>query len=353
MSKTRLDWLELPSYSANPTDTDAGYRGLAAVGTSIKFWNGTSWVTLEEGTQGDFVAVVVTPTAATTAIDVVGVALTTGKGLDMSDLNALTSGIGVHVASSATAITGAGRLVYVNHTGATSTSGILSEFASAANDETVILKVTASAANALGTAFEVSSATTTGNAIKVTANSLTSGKALSVTASSASTDGGTSFETALFSTTMTGAAGVGGRVRAYMTTNVALGAWSNAFKGEVTYGASGSTSGLGSSILAEMTLSAGTSAGNYALVEGELNLASGALTGTATSLIYLSVNGADAATFSTTNGFIMNLQGLTAGASNVFRTGLTAATINAATTAALQIKVGSTTYFIPLATATA
>jgi hypothetical protein len=50
-----------------------------------------------------------------------------------------------------------------------------------------------------------------------------------------------------------------------MTTNVALGSWSNALKGEVTYGASGSTTGLGSSILAEMTLAAGTTTGTYAV----------------------------------------------------------------------------------------
>ena len=131
-----------------------------------------------------------------------------------------------------------------------------------------------------------------------------------------------------------------------------MGSWSNAFKGEVTYGASGKTTGLGSAILAEMTLSAGTVDGNYAPLEIELNLGSGASTGTATSLIYGSVNGAGAGTFGT-SGFILNLAGLTAGASNTFRTGLTAATINAATTAALRIKVGATTYFIPLATATA
>ena len=170
------------------------------------------------------------------------------------------------------------------------------------------------------------------------------------TLSSASTSGSTSVENTLFSTTMTGVGGVGGRVRAYMTTNVALGSWSNAFKGEVTYGASGRTSGLGSAVLAEMTLSAGTSSGTYAPLELELNLGTGALTGTATSLMYASVNGADAATFST-NGFIMTLAGLTAGASNVFATGLTGATVVGNMTAAIRIKVGSTTYFIPLATA--
>lgn len=193
---------------------------------------------------------------------------------------------------------------------------------------------------------------TTGNGLTISATGLTTGKALSLTTSSSSTNGSTSVEPILMSNTMTGAGGVGGRARFYMTTNVALGAWSNALKGEVTYGASGSTSGLGSSILAEMTLSAGTSSGTYAPLELELNLGTGASTGTQTSLLYGSVNGADASTFDT-NGFIMSLNGLSAGASNAFRTGLTAATINAATTAALRINVGGTTYYIPLATATA
>lgn len=53
------------------------------------------------------------------------------------------------------------------------------------------------------------------------------------------------------------------------------------------------------------------------------------------------------------NGFVLDIAGLNAGAAHAFRTGLTAATINAATTAALRIKVGATTYFIPIATATA
>jgi hypothetical protein len=150
---------------------------------------------------------------------------------------------------------------------------------------------------------------------------------------------------------MTGAGGVGGRAKFQMTTNVVLGSWSNALKAEVVYGASGRTAGLGSAMVAEMTLSAGTSAGTYALYEGELNLGTGALTGTLTSLYHASVNGADAGTFDDL-GYILNLQGLTAGAAHVFRTGLTAATINAATTAALKIRVGSTDYFIPLATAT-
>lgn len=164
-----------------------------------------------------------------------------------------------------------------------------------------------------------------------------------ITTTSASTDGGTSVEPLLVSTTMTGAGGVGGRARFFLTTNVALGSWSNALKGEVTYGAAGKTTGLGSAILAEMTLSAGTDAGTYAPIEIELNLGTGALTGTATSLIYMSVNGADAATFDA-NGTAFSLQGLTAGDGDCFQTGNTLAN----PVATLKINVGGTLYYLPL-----
>lgn len=167
-------------------------------------------------------------------------------------------------------------------------------------------------------------------------------KQIEVHTTNSATSGSTSFEPFLFSTTLTGAGQVGGRVRAFMTTNVALGGWSNAFKAEVTYGASGSTSGLGSALLAEMTLSAGTTSGNYAPLEIELNVGSGASLGTKTTLQYMSVNGADASTFDT-GGYIMNVQGLTVASGKAFQ-------VNTATAAthALRILVGATDYFIML-----
>jgi hypothetical protein len=48
---------------------------------------------------------------------------------------------------------------------------------------------------------------------------------------------------------------------------------------------------------------------------------------------------------------LLDLQGWTAGAAHMFATGLTANTVNAACTAALKIRVGATTYYIPVATA--
>ena len=54
-----------------------------------------------------------------------------------------------------------------------------------------------------------------------------------------------------------------------------------------------------------------------------------------------------------TDAFLLSIQGFTAGATSLFATGLTASTVYGNLTASLKIKVGSTTYYIPLATAIA
>jgi hypothetical protein len=194
-------------------------------------------------------------------------------------------------------------------------------------------------------------------ALDVTAGTSAASKALVLDANeelnwaytSASTSGSTSVEPLNLDTTLTGIGGVGGRAKFTLTTNVALGSWSNALKAEVTYGASGRTTGLGSAFVAEMTLSAGTSAGNYAPMEVELNLGSGALTGTATSLMYFSVNGADAATFDT-NGYLFNIQGLTGSEDKIFDNAAEITNVNEIT-GGLRIKIGTADYYILLATA--
>ena len=116
---------------------------------------------------------------------------------------------------------------------------------------------------------------------------------------------------------MTGAGGVGGRAKFYMTTNVALGGWSNALKSHAVYGANGSTTGLGSSFCAEMDLSAGTSSGTYAPLEIELNLGKGASTGTATSFIHCSTQGDGVAAMDGA-GFFFTISGVSSGATNLW-----------------------------------
>ena len=162
-----------------------------------------------------------------------------------------------------------------------------------------------------------------------------------ITTTNTATSG--TYQPLVVDTTMSGAGADGGRAKFAMSTNVALGSFSNALKAEVTYGASGRTTGLGSAFVAELSLSAGTSSGTYAPLELELNCASGASTGTTTSLIYASVNGTGAGSVDT-NGVFMNIQGLTAGAGKMLVAGTTLGTAYGG----LRVRIGATNYWIPL-----
>jgi len=197
---------------------------------------------------------------------------------------------------------------------------------------------------AIGVAYadpEFQSVSVTGDASLSGTVNITSGD-VNITTSSASTSGSSSVEPLLVSTTMTGAGGVGGRAKFLTTIDAALGGWSNAVKGEVVYGTSGRTTGLGSAVLAEMTLSAGTSAGTYAPLELELNVPSGASTGTLTSFIYASQQGTSVATMDT-NGRFINLVGVTAGAGKMWKTGTTLGTA----AGGLRCRIAGTDYWLP------
>lgn len=122
---------------------------------------------------------------------------------------------------------------------------------------------------------------------------------------SGSTDGANSVRSLYSKTTMTGAGGVGGRAEFHLYTDVALGGWSNAGKFFTEYGANGKTTGLGSSLCAEMQLSAGTTSGTYAPIEAEILSPAGCSTGSGTSFIY--VNGTDASGLLNDNGCLFQL----------------------------------------------
>jgi hypothetical protein len=159
----------------------------------------------------------------------------------------------------------------------------------------------------------------------------------------ASTAASANVESVVVSTTMSGAGSVGGRAKFLTTINAVMGSYTNALKGEVVYGAAGRTTGLGSAVLAEMTLSAGTTSGNYAPLELELNAPTGAKTGTVTSFIHASTQGAAVAEVDT-NGVFFNLQGLTAGAGKMLVAGATLGTAYGG----LRVRVGATNYWVPL-----
>ena len=161
-----------------------------------------------------------------------------------------------------------------------------------------------------------------------------------ITTTNTATSG--TYQPLVVSTTMSGAGADGGRSKFDMTTNVALGSFSNALKAEVTYGATGRTTGLGSAFVAEMTLSAGTSSGTYAPLELELNMPTGASTGTLTSFIHASMQGAAVATMDT-NGRFLNIVGVTAGAGKMWKTGTTLGTA----AGALRCRIAGTDYWLP------
>ena len=167
--------------------------------------------------------------------------------------------------------------------------------------------------------------------------------------------GSTTFNVSTTEVTMTGAGGVGGRTLFQLNADAALGSFTNALKAEVVYGASGSTSGLGSAFVAEMTLSAGTSAGTYAPVEIELNAATGDSTGTLTSLIHASVNGTGADSVVNANAVLVNLVGMTAGSAGdtdmVTAPGGNFAATDLTSGIGIKVKVGASFFYIPLVAA--
>lgn len=155
--------------------------------------------------------------------------------------------------------------------------------------------------------------------------------------------GTATFNVSTTEVTMTGAGGVGGRTLFQLNADAALGSFTNALKANVVYGATGSTSGLGSAFVAELTLSAGTSAGTYAPIEIELNAPASASTGTMTSFIYASTQGANVAAVDD-NAVFFNLQGVTAGAGHMVVAGTTLGTAYGG----LRVRVGNTNYWVPL-----
>jgi hypothetical protein len=164
-----------------------------------------------------------------------------------------------------------------------------------------------------------------------------------ITAITDTSTGSSTFNASTTEVTMSGAGGVGGRSLFQLNANAALGSFTNALKANVVYGATGSTSGLGSAFVAELTLSAGTTTGTYAPLEIELNAPASSSTGTRTSFIYASTQGANVAAVDT-NGVFFNLQGLTAGAGKMLVAGTTLGTAYGG----LRVRVGNANYWVPL-----
>ncbi len=151
--------------------------------------------------------------------------------------------------------------------------------------------------------------------------------------------------------TRTGAGATGWAIKGGLNTNVALGSYANGVYGILNFtGSGGKVTGLGAGIASEIVMSSGCTAGTYAALELELGMPTGAVSANSgTSFIYAQVYGADIATFDT-SGYLLNLQGVTAGTSKMFmNVGTTTALADFVT--GLRIKIGTTDYVIPLITA--
>ncbi len=147
-------------------------------------------------------------------------------------------------------------------------------------------------------------------------------------------------------TIMTGVGATGARAKFQVKTNVVLGGWANALKGIMDFQTNGAVSGLGSAVVAELTLPGSSPAGgNYAPLEVELNVPASAGLGTKTSFIHLSAQGTDVSTFQT-SGYLMSINGVATQTGGVFEE----VTVTAAQVfdAVLKISVDGVNYFIGL-----
>jgi len=161
----------------------------------------------------------------------------------------------------------------------------------------------------------------------------------------ASTNTGTSFQPVLINTIMTGAGQVGGRVRINMESNVALGAWANAFKASVDWKTSGSVSGLGSVICAEMVMQGAAmhaAPGQYGVLELELVCPTSWSGNNVVSLIYAEASGATKANFDT-YGYLFTLAGVSVASGKIFQ-----ANTAGAATHALRCQIAGGTYYVML-----
>jgi len=156
---------------------------------------------------------------------------------------------------------------------------------------------------------------------------------------------------------LSGAGSGGEAARIYSTINNVAADTAHGAHISLNFADTGTVTGLGVAMRATLHIAnQATQAGTLSAIQAEI-WSDGATSDPAGSLLsfFRVVNGGNAtgAADVDDDAFLFNLSGFTAGAAKMFATGLTAATVNAATTASLKIRVGSTTYYIPLATAIA
>ena len=131
-----------------------------------------------------------------------------------------------------------------------------------------------------------------------------------------------------------------------LTTAVKNGVWANAIVGKIDFTTAGYVTGLAGAVCAELdlpTTNPSGGAGTYTCFEGELVFPASGYTSTVpVSFINLNLSGTTATVFDT-NGYIIDLQGVSLGSGKVFQ-----ANTAAAASHALRIRIGATPYYIML-----
>ena len=153
-------------------------------------------------------------------------------------------------------------------------------------------------------------------------------------------------------------AGAGGEAARIFTTvsNAAPADTVNGAHVSLSFGSSaGNVTGLGTASRNTLHLGNRSMTGTLAAVQAEIYADGSSSDIGGTTSYFRVVNDGNATGVGKIDdkAFLLHLAGFTAGAAHMWVTGLTAATVNAATTAAIKINVGGTTYYIPVATAIA
>lgn len=156
---------------------------------------------------------------------------------------------------------------------------------------------------------------------------------------------------------ITGAGGGGEAARIFTTVSNVAAATAHGAHISLSFGTSGTVTGQGIAVRATLHIPSTALASNVTMSAVQAEIYSDAATsdpGGSTILSFFRVvNGGNATGMADVDddAVLFDIQGLTAGAAKLLATSLTAATVNAATTASLKCRVGSTTYYLPLATA--
>lgn len=158
---------------------------------------------------------------------------------------------------------------------------------------------------------------------------------------------------------LTGAGGGGEALRVFTTVENVAAATAHGAHISLNFGTSGTVTGQGIAMRATLHLPSTALASNVTMSAVQAEIYCDAATsdpgGSTILSFFRAVSGGNATGMADVDddAVMFDIQGLTAGAAHVFATGLTPATVYGNLSASLKIRVGTTTYYIPLATAIA